>query len=50
MYRVGTDVKNIVRREEQTLAGQPSPLVVVILGLGVTIFNGWALAVCLTGF
>ncbi len=49
MYRVGTDVKNIARREE-TLVWKPSPVTVVLLGIGVTLFNGWAFAVYLTGF
>lgn len=49
MYGVGYDVKNIVRREEETL-WKPSPIVSAIIGVVVSILNGYILAVCLTGF
>lgn len=51
MYRVGNDVKKVyeVSKNEQSF-WVPSPIVTVVLGVAIAMFNGWALAVCLTGF
>ena len=49
MYRVGYDVKNVIRRQEET-SWVPGKISSFLIGATVTVFYGYVFAVCLTGF